>query len=195
MKRWCVYKHTNKKDGKVYIGRCQYPNYQRRWNNGKGYIDCKRFGSAIAEDGWDMFSHEILFCDLTYEESNKLEQEMIRKYRANDPDYGYNVSAGGVAFFKGLHHTESERRQISEKMKQYEKTESHRKHISESKQGVKHHFAKKVYQYTMTGQFVRCWDYMKQASSELGINKANISSCCLGNRKSAGGYKWTYERT
>ena len=31
-----------------------------------------------------------------------------------------------------------------------------------------------------------------EASRELGINNRNISSCCLGKRKSAGNYHWKY---
>ena len=27
---------------------------------------------------------------------------------------------------------------------------------------------------------------------ELGINNSNISSCCNGNKKSAGGFKWKH---
>ena len=191
---WCVYKHTNKHDGKSYIGRCRYPNVNKRWHNGKGYIGCSRFLDAIKKNGWDSFNHEILFCNLSFDESVRLEKEMIAKYKTNDPDHGYNVSIGGIAFFKGLHHTADTKRRISENLKRYEMTESHHKHLSESKKGAKHHLAKRVYQFTKDGTLVKEWDYMQKASEELGINKANISSCCLGNRKTAGGYIWTYER-
>ena len=194
MNKWCIYKHTNRINGKAYIGRCRWPNYQLRWNNGKGYIGCPRFWEAIEEYGWDAFDHQILYCDLSFDESNQLEQEMIAKYKTNDSEYGYNVSCGGQAFFKGLHHTEDSKERISEKLKCYEKTEIHRKHLSESKSGVKHPGAKRVIQMTKEGRTIRIWDYMNQASKMLGISKANISSCCLGNRKTAGGYKWTYER-
>lgn len=33
----------------------------------------------------------------------------------------------------------------------------------------------------------------KQAERELKINNANIIACCLGKRKTAGGYRWRYE--
>ena len=194
MKKWCVYKHTNKNDGKSYIGRCRWPNYSQRWGNGNGYKESRRFWEAIESNGWDSFYHEILFDNLDFEESNRLEKEMIAKYKTNDPAYGYNISNGGIEFFKGQHHTEETKKRISEKLKTYEMTEEHKKHLSESKTGIKHHLAKKVFQFTKSGDFIKEWDYMKQACEELGISKSNISSCCLGRRPSAGGYKWTYER-
>lgn len=191
MIRLCVYKHTNKADGKSYIGRCRWPRYQDRWANGNGYKGSPRFWPEIEKAGWEAFDHEILFYDLDLEEANRLEQEMIEKYKTNEPEHGYNVTAGGIGF-TGAHHTTDTRRRISEKLKCYEKTESHRKHLSESKTGAKHPSAKKVYQLTKDGALIREWDCMQQASNTLGISKPNISACCLGKRPSAGGYKWTY---
>ena len=44
--RWIIYKHTNKINGKSYIGQtCQSPHL--RWNNGKGYSRTFKFGKAI----------------------------------------------------------------------------------------------------------------------------------------------------
>lgn len=193
MNRWCVYKHTNRKDGKAYIGMCRWPNYQNRWSNGNGYKQAPRFWPEIEKAGWDAFEHAILFYDLDLKEANRLEQEMIAKYKTNDPEHGYNVTAGGAGF-SGVHHTAEARERISMKLKAYEKTELHRKHLSECKSGAKHPRSKKVYQLTKDGTLVKVWDYMQQASDKLGITKTNISACCLGKRPSAGGYKWTYER-
>jgi hypothetical protein len=33
---------------------------------------------------------------------------------------------------------------------------------------------------------------MGEASEKTGIDRGSINNCCLGNRKSAGGYKWEY---
>ena len=193
MIEYCVYKHTNKENGKVYIGRCKWPNYKDRWSNGNGYKDAPVFWPQIVEYGWDRFDHEILFSGLNAEQADNLEREMIAKYKSNDPAYGYNVCAGGVGFT--AHHTEESKKKISNTLKAYTKTEDHRKHISESVKGIKHHSAKNVYQFTKNGVFVKAWDYMNQACNELNIQKANVSACCLGKRQSAGGYKWAYERS
>ena len=93
-KKYCIYKHTNKINGKIYIGQtCQKPEY--RWNHGEGYKGSPRFYSAIQSYGWENFEHEILFINLTFEEANKLEYFLIKKYKSNELQYGYNLESGG----------------------------------------------------------------------------------------------------
>lgn len=90
-----VYKHTNKINSKVYIGQtCQSP--ERRWNKGKGYKGSTYFYSAILKYGWDNFEHEILFDGLTLEEANRVEKDLIAKYKSNNKIYGYNLMDGGL---------------------------------------------------------------------------------------------------
>lgn len=43
-----------------------------------------------------------------------------------------------------------------------------------------------------TGETIKRWECMHDIERELGINEANISKCCIGQRKSAGGYRWKY---
>jgi len=52
--------------------------------------------------------------------------------------------------------------------------------------------SKPVNQYTLDGKFVKQWPSAKDAARELGINNRNISSCCNGIRKKAGGFKWKH---
>ena len=52
--------------------------------------------------------------------------------------------------------------------------------------------ALKVIQYDKQGNIIKIWDYIKQASLELKIKDSNISECCKGKRKSAGGFIWKY---
>ena len=94
LKTWCVYCHTNKVNGKKYIGITgTKPTY--RWNNGEGYKRCPRFYNAIKHYGWDAFTHEILYTGLTKEDAEQLEVDMIAKYKTQDNDTGYNLSVGG----------------------------------------------------------------------------------------------------
>lgn len=93
-KKWCVYKHTNKVNGKVYIGQtCRKP--EKRWRNGEGYKDCTYFYLAIQKYGWDEFEHEIISDGLTLEEANQLEKDLIAKHKSNNKIYGYNLRSGG----------------------------------------------------------------------------------------------------
>lgn len=52
----------------------------------------------------------------------------------------------------------------------------------------------KVYQYSLTGDFIKEYDSMADAMRELNISNGKISDCCKGNRKSAGGFMWSYEK-
>ena len=80
---YCIYKHTNKINHKVYIGMTNNP--KRRWaNNGKEYMPkdgCNsRFWGAIKKYGWSNFKHEILISGLTRKEAEQAEIDTIAKY-------------------------------------------------------------------------------------------------------------------
>lgn len=93
----CVYKHTSP-SGKVYIGiTCLNPSY--RWSNGNGYATQPAMANAIKKYGWDSFTHEIVYDNLTREEAAEREKELIALYRSNDPSFGYNCTSGGDAKF------------------------------------------------------------------------------------------------
>lgn len=51
--------------------------------------------------------------------------------------------------------------------------------------------SKKISQYTKDGEFVKEWPSMAEAGRN-GFNFRNISACCSGKRKTAGGYVWKY---
>lgn len=50
---------------------------------------------------------------------------------------------------------------------------------------------KKVYQYTLEGEFVKEWPSINEAGRN-GFCYKHISSCCLGRRKTHKGYIWSY---
>lgn len=132
-KKWCVYKHTNKVNGKVYIGQtCEKP--EKRWKNGKAYTGSVHFYAAIQKYGWDNFEHEVLFTNLTWEEANQIEIELIKYYDSTDPKKGYNIRSGGS---NGTFSKES-RERMSEAHKGKRIPEEIRKKMSESHIGYKH---------------------------------------------------------
>ena len=95
---YIIYKHTNKINGKVYIGQT-LQKVSRRWRGGSGYCGQPLFYNAIIKYGWDNFSHEILVSNIeTLEEANTLEIYWINYYHSYiyDPQCnGYNSTAGG----------------------------------------------------------------------------------------------------
>lgn len=92
--KYCIYCHTNKINGKKYIGQTKQKP-ENRWVNGKGYKNCTYFYNAIQKYGWDNFEHKILYDNLTLEEANQLEKELIAKYDTMNPEKGYNLRTGG----------------------------------------------------------------------------------------------------
>lgn len=53
--------------------------------------------------------------------------------------------------------------------------------------------SKPVLQYDRLGNFIREWPSGLKAEEELGINNGNISSCCSGKVKTAGGFVWRFK--
>ena len=112
-KKYCVYKHTNKFNGKVYIGiTSQSP--KKRWQNGLGYTGNEYFYRAILKYGWDDgFSHEIIVDRLSKDQACAIEIELIKAYDSTNPDKGYNFSTGGDCGNGGCSLSEEWRRQMS----------------------------------------------------------------------------------
>lgn len=94
-KNYCVYKHTLKRDGRVYIGITSKKPHQRWGKNGSGYTICTRFYNAIKKYGWDNFDHEILEEGLSEEEAKEAEIKLISEYHSVNPKFGFNIKPGG----------------------------------------------------------------------------------------------------
>lgn len=92
--KYSVYKHINKINGKIYIGITSL-KVCRRWCRGKGY-KTQFFYNAIQEFGWDNFEHIILFNNLTFNEAEDIEKELIEYHKSNLEDFGYNKDSGGL---------------------------------------------------------------------------------------------------
>ena len=53
---------------------------------------------------------------------------------------------------------------------------------------------KPVIQYSKSGEFIKEWKSVTDVENELKIYHSNISACCRGKLKSAGGYVWKYKK-
>lgn len=134
MGNFVVYRHTSP-SGKVYIGiTCQNP--EQRWQNGNGYKNNEYFARAIKKYGWDNFEHEILYRELSKEEAERIEIELIAKHKSTEPKNGYNISGGG---YGSAHHSEETKKRISEAKKGVSIwDEEARKKMSEERRGINH---------------------------------------------------------
>lgn len=120
-KKYCVYIHTNKLNGKKYIGQTCCKNPNERWANGKGYNSNEHFYRAIKKYGWDNFEHEIIYQNLTHEEANEIECELINKYNTLNEKFGYNKKEGGSYGS----HTEETKKKISKNNSRWNKGKHH----------------------------------------------------------------------
>jgi hypothetical protein len=182
---YTVYMHEHRENGKKYIG-ITSQNVYERWGNGKCYKRTSYFRSAIDKYGWDMFRHEILYTDLTYEEACQIEKELIAKYRTNDRNYGYNNSCGGEKGALGNHHTLSE--ETKKKMSQAKrdvprpKWQEGRKASEKSVQKLREVNERRKRTVVCIETGVE-YSSLREASRLTGINISNLSFVCNGNPK------------
>ena len=170
MANWKIYVLINKLNKKMYIGTTSR-NPNKRWENGKGYRN-QSFGNDIKEFGWSNFEHIVLIENLDEDAAYEIEKFLIDKYKTNQKEFGYNVSAGG----KGCSYTPS----IITKEK-----------ISKS---LKNRNGKCVYQYSLDGKFIKEWESAPEAARSLGLKKYGILNSCLGKQNKAYGFIWLYEK-
>lgn len=93
---YCVYVHINKVTGKKYIGRTK--DIKMRWYP-SAYRCSTKFYKAIRQYGWDNFEHEIVSSNLTRDEADNFEDLLIKKFRTNEEEFGYNIAGGGYSWF------------------------------------------------------------------------------------------------
>ena len=94
---YCVYIHTNKINGKKYVGQTKHGDNpkEKRWKYGDGYKSCTYFYNAILKYGWNNFEHEIVVKNLTKDEAYSMEQKLISELDTRNPNVGYNIRIGG----------------------------------------------------------------------------------------------------
>jgi group I intron endonuclease len=129
---YSVYAHTCP-DNKKYIGITRR-NPKKRWNKGKGYKSNYNFMLAIEKYGWDNIKHEILFENLTKEQAEQKEIELIKIYDTTNPNNGYNKDKGGNSIGR---FTQETRQKISMLRKGYSPSKATREKISKALKGNK----------------------------------------------------------
>ena len=186
MGSYCVYIHTSP-SGKKYVGQtCQIPEY--RWGGGKNYYENLYFTNAINKYGWNSFSHEIIADELTSEQADKLECELIKKYNTTDPNFGYNIQHGGHG---GQTHSEETKRRISESCSRVHRgpfSESHKQNISQGKRN-------KVAQSGLTDKQIKAsMSALDKAHKAVELHKDEWKAKISASKKGRPGRVWTDEQ-
>lgn len=190
METWVIYIHTLTLDGRKYIG--QTNDIHSRWKP-SAYKTCTKFYKAIQEYGWNNFTHEIIYDNLTLEEANELEEKLIAEY--DTINNGFNLEFGGTNHL----HSQETKDKMSKTRKGVPKTEEHKKAISEAlkkyKRTPEHNRNNQLAQHRKEVQCIETgiiYESLADAERKTGILGETISRNCRGKQKSASGYHWRF---
>lgn len=190
MTQWVVYVHTLKFDGRKYIG--QTNDIHARWKP-SAYKTCTKFYRAIQEYGWENFTHEVLYDNLTLEEANQLEEQLIAQY--DTINNGFNLDFGGLNHL----HSQETKQKMSDTRKGVPKSEEHKKAIGKAlkkyKRTSEHNRNNQLAQHRKEVQCLETgiiYESLADAERKTGILRETISRNCRGKQKSASGYHWRF---
>lgn len=213
MKTYEVYKHTFP-NGKVYLGITSY-GAKERWHNGYGYRKQQMMWRAIQKYGWENVEHSILYSGLSESDAKEKEVELIKKYKSDQREYGYNIRGGGD-LFAGYKLSEETRRKMSESRKG-EKNWLYGKSLSKEtkeklskahmgkcadieairngakkRMGGKAYNARRVDRYDLNGNFLKTYDSLAEGSKDTDTRVQDIYNCCIGRQNKTHGNIWRY---
>lgn len=191
MKKYVVYCHILKNDGRKYVGiTSQKP--EKRWHYGYGYKENTHIRNAIEKYGWNNFEHIILFENLTEEEAQQKEIELIEKWKLRDRTKGFNICVGGGGTSgvnkgrkKGFHLTEKTKEKL--RIANIGKKQSNETILKRTKQ-----FIKSIDMLTIDGKYIKTFSSITEASKTTNTHRGHITEVCKGKRISANNYRWRY---
>ena len=122
---YCVYKITNIKNGKIYIGKTS-ANTTKRWKDHVRAATNPRAKKqvihlAIQKYGLDNFIFEIISYHKTEDTAYKKEQALIKQFKSNNSKFGYNQNKGGKVY--GVDNRKLTNLQVKRLMKEYATTD------------------------------------------------------------------------
>lgn len=230
--KFSIYRFKNILNGKVYIGQTVVPVRKRLIQHmtfSRPWTKCHKtyFHNALNKYGLVNFEFEVIEICATQEELDLREKYWISYYKSNDKKYGYNIECGGKDGRKGMHLTEEHKKKLlianlgkKHKPETIEKRKATAKSLWENKQFYSQHIeivknnlknywdsvCKKVYQYTLDGEYVATWEkcedvirflYKKENDTRKKVNGSLKRNIELNNKKgrlgfSKKGYVWSF---
>lgn len=209
-----IYRWTNKKNGKKYVGQTIHPDKRYQQHKRGEKADIQIIDRAILKYGAENFDYTVLLtihADTREELRGLLDEAEIALIRLEQSYYktglGYNMTLGGLS--RGnFEHTEETKIKLSRIMKGKKLSEAAKRNIAEGHRGLKFtelhkaslqkaHKAdmKHVRQFTVDGVLVAEYDSIKAAERTTGINRGGISACINGRQQRTTGrdgvsYTW-----
>jgi group I intron endonuclease len=199
-----IYTITNVITKHIYVGAAS--NIKKRLNDHlyslrKNVHDNNYLQNSFNKYGEEVFSFEILEeCDKKYLYSQ--EHYWCNMLNSHDRNFGFNLKPthpNNISFF-----TEEIRDKIKQKALGRKWSEEYKELFRQKKLGKKlssEHIKKakegrykKVYQYSLKGDFIKEWESAQLIQQELKISASHICNCCNNKKsyKSSKGFKWSY---
>ena len=218
---YTVYVHINKINEKKYVGITKQKPENRWGINGCNYKKSPHLISAIKKYGWDNFEHKILAERLSKEEACNMEIVLIKEWKLQDRQYGYNILKGGEApsipqevrdkiakalignkNSEGIPCSEEKKEKIRRAQQGTTFSESHKQKLS--KAAKQRHVAcsdEKKEQLSKSYpnkkqiyclELDKVFESVQSCAKELGIPATNITKLCNGRGKTLKGYHLKY---
>lgn len=218
MDSYCIYCYTNIFNNKKYIG--QTKDVKRRCHP-SNYKGCLKFYAAIQKYGYSNFLFTILEEDLSLSEANIREEYYISLFDTVENGYNIKSGGLNNHFsdeskekMRLSNHTKRkikcvETNIVYESAKEIERQLGFANtNIIACCQGKLHTAYGFTWEYVdnpiemsridkrkkkvLCVELNQIFDSAAAASRELNITRPNITNCCLGKLKRAGGYSWKY---
>lgn len=205
-----IYRITNIKSGKVYIGQTVRTLEERmaeHARHSKTAID-----AAIKKYGIDAFNVEVIDTAETVDELNEKERYWIQYYGCEKPN-GYNLCEGG-GNTRGYNHREASKAKMSiAKKKAYigdgnpfygkHHSEGSKAKMSASRKNMAHVSPEKLVNIRESHHKVKVrnvdtgevFSSIKEAAEKYSIKETHITRVCKGRRNRTGGFRWEYVNT
>lgn len=212
-----IYKWTNKKNCKKYVGQTVNPRKRYLQHKRGERADSQIIDRAILKYGAKNFDYTVLLtiqADTREELRRLLDEAEIALIRLEQSYYktglGYNMTLGGMT--RGSYtHTETTKLKLSRIMKGKKLSEAAKRNIAEGHRGLKfteEHKAslqkaqkahkadmRRIRQFTVDGVLIAEYDSIKAAERTTGINRGGISACINGRQQRTTGrdgvsYMW-----
>jgi len=180
-------------NNKVYVGitsrtlsyrRYEHDARKREGNSRLLYNALRKYDSL---ETWD-----ILEQDITYKEAKLKEIEYIEKYKSNNKEFGYNLTAGGDGSV-GYKFSNEQKENLSKSHKNPHAISvalRNLKNIKSSK-GIEKPNTKKVKVTNLLNGKVTIYRSIMDLQ-KIGFGRSSVSACCLGKRKSHKKHKFEY---
>lgn len=200
-KSWKVYVHTNRTNGKRYVGVTSKQKVEHRWNSGRGYKQNPHFYAAIEKYGWDNFDHTVLYDVLTEQQAKDMECALIKQWDTMNVKFGYNMTSGGDGTVGCIPSLETREKLSRARMRENLSEETLRRRSEalkgrrfqdEHKRKIGEGNSKPINMFSKDGSFIRSFSSAREAEVELGISHSHISQCCNNKRSTTGGYVWKF---